>query len=114
MSTKEFYVEGMPEEVAKRLTTLYGNSGLYHKYHDINDGITELFSIHNLPHIEKSRRKIIVQLGAITGKSQGIVGLVYSTKENPNESVVISQTTHEESSKINMKNAKALGLKVYK
>ena len=111
----QFYVDSMPEEVAQKLTTLYGNHGCYHHYKKPREGIAELFSIHELPReVEQARKKVLVQIGVVFNSPNGIVGIVYSTKENPRQSIVCSQPSHESSSKINIENAIALGLNAHR
>ena len=109
----EFYINIPPSEVVEKLTGLFGEYGLHHRHQHPGEGISELYSIHYFPEPEEGRRKILVLAGNVFNNPVGIVGIVYSTKENPNNSIVNTEPSHEESSKINLESIIALGLEVH-
>ena len=105
-----FYVNGPASEVAKKLATLYDPHGYSHKNEPKDgNGISELFSIHYLPKAmgEEARKKLLLRFSDFDA---GIVGIVYNNEDTPDVSIVNSVPSHEQSSKINLENAIALGL----
>jgi hypothetical protein len=109
----EFYINRPPGEVARKLTRLFGEYGLYHQHPHPVKGIAELYFIHYFPEPEEGRRKLLVLAGNVFNNPVGIVGIVYSTKENPNKSIGNTQPSHKESSKINLESITSLGLEAH-
>jgi hypothetical protein len=110
----EFYINRPPGEVARELTSLFGQYGIYHQHPHPVKGIAKLYSIHYFPEPEEGRRKVLVLAGNVFNNPVGIVGIVYSTEENPNMSIGNTQPSHEESSKINLESITSLGLEVHR
>jgi hypothetical protein len=113
----EFFVNCRPNEVAQKLATIYGIDGYVHEHKDLKEEIDKLFSIHNVPKAmgEEIRKNLIVRLGFAWNGGQGnIVGIVYSTKENPNVSIVnYFEPSNKQIPKINLDTAISLGLDVH-